>query len=102
MDVLLGRGRRPGGAQGTRLMYQLIHERRDEYESATKKGKTEIAESILEKLKGKGCRFLKDTQGGHEECDDVTARKKIAHSFRNERGRSRSKSVKASKHRLPS
>ena len=96
MDVLMGRGRLPGRQAGNAKMHGLLEEKREEYERATFKEKTRLADGILVQMKRSGSRFL--TQAGisrssgaklYIECDDRKARSKISHGFRHLRSQQR-------------
>ena len=110
-DVLLGRGRPLQSHFGNMQLRRWIEERHDEYEKATKKGKTDIAESIVMTIQSSGGRFLRQDNdkmdgsgytssgsGGSKSdywipIDDQTARLKVAYGFRTYRkaaGRKRS------------
>jgi hypothetical protein len=53
--------------------------------------KTVRAETLLRQMKDSGCRFLSVTPDGfHSGCDDLAARGKISHGFRNIRNKPKS------------
>jgi hypothetical protein len=56
----------------------------DQYNGAVRMEKCCVAESILGIVKHSNARFLKkNSEGAWEEVDEVTAREKVAHTFRN-------------------
>jgi hypothetical protein len=93
MDVLMGRGRQPQCRPGSLRMYNLLHDNMDAYEAATRASdKTKIAKNIIKEMKGSGCRFLQELEGGgYGEIDDSKARAKIARCLRNLRRHNKKK-----------
>jgi len=87
MDILMGRGRHPKSRPGALRMHHLVLQHRVAYDSAKSRlEKTAITKSVLLQLKALGCRFLHETKSGYYvETDDVAAREKISHGFRNQR-----------------
>ena len=85
-DVVFGKGRRIQELPGNVRYRQIIDSHLQRYNEASKFSKTEIAESIIRLIHESGGRFLKQATGanaaGWEEVDDLTIRKKVAHSFR--------------------
>lgn len=83
-DVLFGHHRCHIGNIRCR---QLILEWSEAYDLANKKDKAEIAETIVQEIKNSGGRFLKKQNNniGWEEVSEQEAKKKIAHTFRNNR-----------------
>lgn len=63
-DVLLGRGRPIYTYGGNVFYYGMVSDMVDTYEQANKKEKTVLAESIVEKIKTRGGRFLKLVSSG--------------------------------------
>ena len=92
MDVLMGRGRHPKSRPGSLLMRRLLEENKEAYETAAKLEKSQVAERVLENMKRMGSRFLSPAGDGYVQCDDVVAREKISHGFRNLRLQMSSKS----------
>ena len=90
-DILLGKGRRPNSHVGNMKFHSLLEEHRDAYDSALKTDKTTVSQSLLQKLKANGCRFLEEdkTKGGYIVVPDKIARQKITHGFRNIRIRNK-------------
>lgn len=85
-DVLFGRGKTVVEHPGNLDFRNLVGKRMEEYEAASRLEKTCMTETIVQMIKNKDGRFLKrDDGGGWEEVDDETARKKVAHAFRNRR-----------------
>jgi hypothetical protein len=87
-DVLFGRGKTVADAPGNIKFRQLIEIYMDKYEAAGRLEKTCIADLIVRIVKdANGGRFLKREDGDDfwVEVDDTTARKKVAHAFRNRR-----------------
>jgi hypothetical protein len=85
-DVLFGRGKAVVDHQGNTQFRQIVDMYMCKYESAGRLEKTCIAEAIVHMIKEASGRFLKRDNGGDwEEVDDSTARKKVAHAFRNRR-----------------
>jgi hypothetical protein len=57
-------------------MYNLLHDNMmDAYKVATRASdKTKIAKKIIKEMKGSGCRFLRELEGGgYREIDDSKA-----------------------------
>ena len=86
-DVLFGRGRDTRVHTGNLRAKHLVEERFEEYEKASKHGKTVIAEQVVAAIKKSYGRFLKweNEDAGWVEVDFDTARAKIAHFFRRRR-----------------
>lgn len=85
-DVLFGRGKTVVEHVGNLRFRNMIGMQMTEYENANRLEKTYITEKIVEAIKGSDGRFLKRDEGGEwEEVDHETARKKVAHAFRNRR-----------------
>jgi len=85
-DVLFGRGKTVVYAPGNTKFRQMIDLYMQRYEAAGRLEKTCIADLIVRTVKdGNGGRFLKKEEGEDFwiEVDDATARKKVAHAFRN-------------------
>lgn len=84
-DVLLGRGKAIIDHPGNVRFRQVIDFYGQKYEAAGRLEKTCMAEVIVRLINSSG-RFLKrDDVGAWEEVDEATARKKVAHAFRNRR-----------------
>ena len=84
-DVLLGRGRPLQKHAGNLKLRQLISDRMEEYERSNKHKKTEIAETIVQRIYQDGGRFLKQADHNKtlwEEVDDEPARLKVSYTFR--------------------
>ena len=81
-DVLLGRGKCLQDTPGNVRYRFLIEENMAVYESASKLGKTALAQKIVELVKESKGRFMKDDGAGWVEVDDNLAREKVSHSFR--------------------
>jgi hypothetical protein len=85
-DVLFGRGKTVVEHPGNTRFRQVVDVYMNQYEAAGRLEKTCIAEIIVRMVKDSSGRFLKREDGGEwEEVDDATARKKVAHAFRNRR-----------------
>ena len=89
-DVLLGRGRLIQEHLGNLRYRQMIDEHKDQYDSASKLEKTNIAKKVVQLVQASQGRFLKRDEGEDGggfwiEVDDETAREKVSHSFRNRR-----------------
>lgn len=85
-DVLFGRGKSVVGHEGNTRFRNLVAEHAEEFDKVSRLEKTHMTERIVQKIKAAGGRFLKrDDDGGWEEVDHDTARKKVAHAFRNRR-----------------
>ena len=80
-DVLLGQGhyRHPGN----KLLNKIVDEKVDEYKIATRPFKTYMAHDIIQRLRNKGVRFLKELapKGWIIVKDDREAREKVAQRF---------------------
>ena len=85
-DVLFGRGKTVVEHPGNMKFRNIVGRHMEEYEAASRLEKTCMTEHIVELVKSSDGRFLKRDDGGDwEEVDDETARKKVAHAFRNRR-----------------
>jgi hypothetical protein len=85
-DVLFGRGKTVVEHPGNTRFRHVVDIYVNEYEGAGRLEKICIAEVIVRMVKDANGRFLKRDDGGDwEEVDDSTARKKVAHAFRNRR-----------------
>ena len=82
-DVLLGRGKRVHESSGNKIFRNILENYRPRYEAGTNFEKTVVSEAILRLIKDSGGRFLKQGDSGWAEIDDLDARKKISHAFRN-------------------
>ena len=91
-DILMGRGRHPKSLPGALRLHNMILENFDAYEASSNFEKTVLAEMVLKQVKESGGRFLREIDGGYEECDDTASRRKISHGFRNVRMSNRSQS----------
>ena len=105
-DVLLGRGKPLQKHPGNLRYHRLVDSYKEEYDQAQKIQKTNIALSIVQKIKDYQGRFLKqDDTGQWRTVDDDTARYKVAHTFRNHRIAARAQQQKreeeAKKHSRP-
>lgn len=84
-DVLFGRGRPQQQNPGNVRCNYFVVANMDEYEKASRNGKTAIARMVVEMIKSNGGRFLKQNDGVWEPVDDTEALRKISHSFRTHR-----------------
>ena len=85
-DVLFGRGKSVVEHDGNAKFRNLVSEYAEEFDKASRHEKTLLTETIVHQIKVSGARFLKRDDGGEwEEVDHETARKKVAHAFRNRR-----------------
>jgi hypothetical protein len=85
-DVLFGRGRAVIDHPGNARFRQIIDLYMNKYEASGRLQKTCIAEIIVRMVKDSSGRFLKKgDDGAWDEAADATARKKVAHAFRNRR-----------------
>jgi len=86
-DILFGRGKSVVEHPGNAWFRDLVDKSMMQYESCTRMEKASLAEMIVNMVKDAGGRFLKPEDEGDywEEVDDHTARKKVAHTFRNRR-----------------
>ena len=94
-DVLLGRGR-PVQAWVGNVWYSSIIEATfaRHHEAGGRRGaKTELCDEVIGIIKSRGGRFLQRQEGGLEwvEVDDVQARMKVSHAFRNQKQASRAR-----------
>jgi hypothetical protein len=82
-DVVFGKTR---NNRGNKLVRQLVTDFAAEYDAANRGSKAKIADSIIQRTKSKGGRFLKQTESGRwEEVPNDFARAKISKHFRNNR-----------------
>jgi hypothetical protein len=85
-DVLFGRGKMVVEHPGNTRFRQVVDLYMSKYEASGRLEKTCIAEIIVRMVKENfGCFLKKDDGGDWEEVNDATARKKVAHAFRNRR-----------------
>lgn len=85
-DVLFGRGKTVVEHPGNLKFRNIVGMQMDEYEAASRMEKTSMTEKIVQMVKESDGRFLKRDDGGDwEEVDQETARRKVAHAFRNRR-----------------
>lgn len=86
-DILFGRGKAVVEHPGNAWFRDLVDKTMLQYEACTRMEKASLAEMIVDMVKDAGGRFLKPEDEGDcwEEADDHTARKKVAHTFRNRR-----------------
>mmetsp|Transcript_86320 Transcript_86320/g.249299 ORF Transcript_86320/g.249299 Transcript_86320/m.249299 type:complete len:513 (-) Transcript_86320:61-1599(-) len=86
-DILCGRGKTVVEHPGNAWFRDLVDKTMMQYESCTRTEKASLGAMIVTMVKDAGGRFLKPEDDGDywEEVDDHTARKKVAHTFRNRR-----------------
>ena len=85
-DVLFGKDKRAKLHTGNLRALHLVSMWQSKYEAAGNRyEKTEIAEKIVGIIHESNGRFLKRDGSGWVEVDDVAAREKISHFFRNQR-----------------
>ena len=82
-DILLGRGNI--NHYGNLKFRQLIDLYQQEYETADKIGKTNVAEKIVQVIRSNGGRFLKKTKTGWTQESNEKSRYCVSHRFRNMR-----------------
>ena len=80
--MMLGRGRRTNTHPGNIRLRGMCDDSKELYNSSGKKFKTQIAEKIVKAVKVSGGRFLKEDGFVWVEVDDVVARLKVSHAFR--------------------
>lgn len=82
-DVLFGRKR---SNDGNKRVRQLVGDLSNEYDTASKARKTQIADSVVQEIQRHGGRFLKQKEDHQwEEVPNDFARSKISKHFRNNR-----------------
>ena len=81
-DILLGRGKRSQDHIGNMRLRNLVEDCKPVYDNASRSDKTLIAKEIVQGVKRKGHHFLKDEDAGWIEVDDMKARQKVSHTFR--------------------
>lgn len=86
-DVLFGRGKPYQGHSGNIRLHKVVDVYKPRYSQARRHVKTEIAEEIVQFIKGggeKAGRFLKRTEGEDAwvEVSDTIARDKVSHALR--------------------
>jgi hypothetical protein len=85
-DVLFGRGRSVVGHEGNSRFRCLIAGYAEKFDKSSRLEKTQMTENIVLQIMASGGRFLKrDDAGEWEVVDHDSARKKVAHAFRNRR-----------------
>ena len=84
IDVLLGRGARVNAHQGNESLHRMVEKVLSQYEVGARTFKTWLTNSIVEKVKEQGGRFIKQdsSEGVWLVVDDDTARLKVSHLFR--------------------
>jgi len=88
-DILMGRGRPYQEHHGNRRLNNLIEANWADYEHGDRQQKMALFNRIVQELKDCGTRFLckrkktKDDDSEWELVDDVKARQKVSHTFRN-------------------
>jgi hypothetical protein len=91
-DVLFGRVR---SNVGNRRVRQLVGDLSEEYDSATKARKRQLADFVVLTIKNTGSLFLKQREDDRwEEVSDDFARMKISKHFSNNRRRHRADMIK--------
>lgn len=70
-DVLLGRGRPANEYPGNMFYRQVVVSLVDTYENANRQQKTALAKSIVEKIKGRGGRFVRFLSSAPVTCQDI-------------------------------
>jgi hypothetical protein len=85
MDIVTGRGSHGKASMGYLRFRRLLEVYRDNYDSVGRHSKMVVAHRVLTELRNSGCRFVKSTPRGFEECNEEEARGKISHAFRNMR-----------------
>eukprot|EP00934_Nitzschia_sp_Nitz4_P002157 Nitzschia sp. Nitz4//scaffold72_size95085//18070//19503//NITZ4_004747-RA/size95085-processed-gene-0.7-mRNA-1//1//CDS//3329557336//2157//frame0 len=81
-DVLLGRGKSVYSHSGNLYLRNLVMEHAEQYDQAAFLDKKRVAGVIVNMIKARTGRFLRQDGVGWSEVDDDAARKKVAHSFR--------------------
>jgi hypothetical protein len=83
-DVLFGRGKPIRDNAGNVRFRHIVNRCMNEYNNSERLEKGRLTAAILRIVKSSNGRFLKrGREGGWEEVDDVTAREKVHHTFRN-------------------
>jgi len=88
-DVVFGNLQR---SRGSELLQQMISDRSKEYDDLDRGMKLKLVESVMERIKGQGGRFLQalpESAGEWMEVPNDDARKRISKYFRNKRRASR-------------
>lgn len=86
-DVLFGRGKGFQYHKGNVWCRDLVENRLDEYNLASKRKKTEIADEIVNAVFDRSGRFLRREKDRWVQVDETEARYKISHMFRGRRQR---------------
>lgn len=86
-DILFGRGKSVVEHPGNTWFRDIVDNFMLRYEAGTRKDKAIMGDLLVSMVKNAGGRFLKSLDDGAcwEQVDDNTARKKVAHTFRNRR-----------------
>ena len=93
-DVLFGKGNSISGHTGNLRAAHLVSMWQSRYDDSTSRHeKTEIAKTIVQIIHESNGRFLRWDRHGWVEVDNVAAREKISHFFRNQR-------IKAAKNKM--
>lgn len=74
--------------QGNRILRNLIQEHVGAYQAASRQDKKVVSSKVVDIIQKKG-RFLKEHLHGWVEIDDLAARLKVSHAFRDFRASTR-------------
>lgn len=88
MDIMMGRGNRGTRGLGNVRLKKQLEEKYEEYNQSTRSGKTALTCSIYRQLVQQGYRFVsphpdKSRMGMWIKMDEISARDRISHGFRN-------------------
>jgi len=81
-DILLGRGGKNNQWIGNERLRKMARSRCIEYQTAQKKGKSEISREIVIEVRSLNGRFLRRVSKGWEDVDDKIAREKVSQVLR--------------------
>ena len=96
-DILIGKGKPFQDHQGNAELREWIRNHQSSYEVAQKYEKKNLVMHVIEMVKRRGGRFLKDDGGYWSEVDAEVARAKVGHLFRDKKRTRDSKSGAAKK-----
>lgn len=96
-DILVGKGRPFQDHPGNIRLREWIKQHQSSYEKAQKYEKKKLVQNVIEMVRSKGGRFLKDDGGHWIQVQGTVALAKVGHLFRDKKGRRDPKAAAAIK-----
>lgn len=84
-DILIGKGKPFQDHKGNMELRQWIRQHQQSYEVAQKYQKKNLVMQVINMVKARGGRFLKDDGGYWSEVEEEVARAKVGHLFRDKK-----------------